>query len=115
MCSGPQVQADSMRNREHAISADEDGNVYVAGGFNSPSLVFGLTRRRIAYGGASGFADIFVARYSSDGQALWAKKAGGEADDHGYAVIDVSRLPAGVYLLRFEDGQNVLVRRFVNI
>ena len=63
------------------ISTDLSGKVYVTGYFFTPSISFGsyfLTN--------AGVYDIFIAKYDSSGNVLWAKSAGGSGDDRGYGI-----------------------------
>ncbi|MGH1364731.1 MAG: AgmX/PglI C-terminal domain-containing protein [Calditrichia bacterium] len=57
------------------IKTDGSGNIIVAGEFREIALV-GKTQLT-----ARGGADIYVAKFSSDGQPLWAKQLGGQYDD----------------------------------
>ncbi len=54
------------------IASDRNGNVYVTGAFESPSITFGPSTFNNA---GSGF-DAFVAKYNSNGILQWAKHAG---------------------------------------
>ena len=67
-----------------AVASDHDGNIYVAGSFNSPSMVFAST----VYNNNSLFSgsDIFLVKYDSLGNVLWAKTAGGAWSDGATAV-----------------------------
>ena len=63
------------------ISVDAYGNSYVTGYF-SGTVTFGdftLT--------SSGSADFFAAKMDSDGNWLWAKRAGGSGNERGYGII----------------------------
>ena len=64
-----------------SIAVDASGNAYLAGYFNSPTLTFGLTSLTNA-----GTYDLFLAKYDSNGNVLWAKKAGGTGDDYATSV-----------------------------
>ena len=55
-----------------SVAADGSGNVYVAGEFTSSTLAFGTTTLI-----NKGTQDIFLTKYNSDGNVLWAKSAGG--------------------------------------
>jgi hypothetical protein len=69
-----------------SVSADTKGNVFVTGGFQSPTLVLGSITL-INAGGGNGYAnDIFIAKYKANGNVLWAKRVGGTGSDEGYAV-----------------------------
>lgn len=66
-----------------AVAVDDLGNVYLAGYFKSPTLTFGTT----TLVNSGGFIyDLFVAKYDPDGNALWAKSAGGTGDDRAYGI-----------------------------
>jgi PKD repeat protein len=59
------------------VCCDAWGNVYIAGYFLSNSITFGTTiLNRVGFG-----TDMFVAKYDSSGNVLWAQRAGGTADD----------------------------------
>ena len=70
----------SSDDRGYAIAVDSSANVYVAGAFNN-TATFDTTNLTSA-----GSFDIFVAKYNSAGQLLWARQAGGSLDDYGTAV-----------------------------
>ena len=65
----------------HGVAADATGNVYVTGLFSSTNAVFGavtLTNLSIT--------EMFVAKYSPDGNVIWAKSAGGNDEDSSDAI-----------------------------
>ena len=62
------------------IAIDAASNCYVTGYFKD-STVLGNSRL-----GSNGGSDIFVAKYDSSGNALWAKNAGGNLDDQGSSI-----------------------------
>ncbi|MFA5498544.1 MAG: SBBP repeat-containing protein [Candidatus Cloacimonadia bacterium] len=64
----------------YVIAVDAEGNSYVNGSFKGTST-FGTTVLT-----NNGWADIFVSKLDTDGNWLWAKQAGGTADDYGYAI-----------------------------
>ncbi|MFH1004317.1 MAG: SBBP repeat-containing protein [Bacteroidota bacterium] len=63
-----------------SISADAMGNCYVTGGF-SDSVKFGSYKLTSLGGG-----DVFVAKYDSSGNCLWAKSGGSVANDGGTGI-----------------------------
>ncbi|MBI3502478.1 MAG: SBBP repeat-containing protein [Bacteroidetes bacterium] len=65
----------------YGICTDTFGNVFITGEFASPTITFGnysLTN--------SGSADIYIVKYNSSGNVLWAKSAGGVNSDVGFSV-----------------------------
>lgn len=64
-----------------SVSADAGGNVVVTGTFYSSTLTFGSTTLINA-----GSWDIFIAKYDTNGNVLWAKSVGGTANDQGNSV-----------------------------
>jgi len=65
------------------ISNDVGGNVYVTGYFNGSSITFGTT---ILTNVSSNTYDMFVVKYNTSGNVLWAKSAGGTSDDYGQSI-----------------------------
>ncbi|MDB6112507.1 MAG: hypothetical protein JWR69_4257 [Pedosphaera sp.] len=62
-------------------AVDASGNCYVTGACMSTNATFGgllLTN--------SGGADVFVAKYSSTGAAIWARHGGGPSDSYGNGI-----------------------------
>lgn len=68
------------------VSTDLSGNVYVAGYFQSTSVVFGSTTLTNTDNTAT-YDDFFVAKYTSAGNVLWAKTTGNSANhDIGWSA-----------------------------
>jgi len=68
------------------IATDASGNVYVTGTFTSSSMTIGSTILLNSSGG-SGSGDIFIAKYDSTGNVIWAKSAGsGFPQDFGNGI-----------------------------
>jgi hypothetical protein len=63
------------------VATDAIGNVYVTGNFYSSTLVFGSTTLT-----CSGIDDMYIVKYDSNGNVIWAKSAGGTNIDRGYGV-----------------------------
>ncbi len=73
----------------YCASVDATGNVYLNGYFTSSSMTIGSTT--LTNANTDGSADIFLTKYNSTGNVVWAKSAGGTATEWGYSVItDVS-------------------------
>jgi hypothetical protein len=70
--------ADDVGN---AIAVDGGGNNYVTGYYKSGSATFGATVLTNAGG-----AEIFVGKYDSSGNVIWAKRAGGNSNDFGNSI-----------------------------
>ncbi|MBI3500343.1 MAG: gliding motility-associated C-terminal domain-containing protein [Bacteroidetes bacterium] len=66
-----------------SVATDKAGNVYVAGNFSSLSINFnGIT----LYNASAGASDIFLVKYDSFGNVLWAKRAGGKGNDGCWGI-----------------------------
>jgi hypothetical protein len=77
----------TSQDESNSIALDSFGNVYIAGYFRNTPITFGaytLTN--------NGYADMFVAKYSSAGNAVWAKSNGG-----GYFDDQASSVTTDVY------------------
>ncbi|HRD00902.1 MAG TPA: SBBP repeat-containing protein, partial [Candidatus Syntrophosphaera thermopropionivorans] len=70
----------------YGIAVDASGNSYVTGYFQSPNAYFDSTTLT-----NSGSDDIFVAKLDSNGNWVWANKAGANKGDYGYSIaVDAS-------------------------
>ncbi len=67
------------------IASDPSGNVFVSGAFRSSTIAFGIDT---LINHLSGFDDIFVVKYDSSGNVLWAKSEGGLNYEHAYCATD---------------------------
>ena len=66
------------------ISTDGNGNSYITGGFDSPTFTVGsttLTSNSLPCG-----SNIFIAKYDSSGNVIWAESAGGTGSDFSTAI-----------------------------
>ncbi|HRQ88030.1 MAG TPA: SBBP repeat-containing protein [Bacteroidia bacterium] len=71
----------SLADRAYGVVADADGNIYTTGHYESTDAqVDGATVPN------QGEYDIFVAKYSPDGDLLWLRTAGGKGYDYGHAI-----------------------------
>ena len=66
------------------IALDGSGNLYYMGTFTTSTITFGTTT--LTNSGSAGSSDIFIVKYGIEGNVLWAKSAGGSANDVGYGI-----------------------------
>ncbi len=66
----------------NSVTTDASGNVYIAGDFLSPTIVIGSTILS-----NNGGPDMFIAKYDSNGNALWAKSAGRGNIDYASSLV----------------------------
>ena len=86
------TQAGGTRAGQGAgIAVDPRGNSYVAGFFSGTATFGAGEDNEIDLTAASGFQDIFVAKYDRNGRLLWAARAGGTADDGGFGIAADAR------------------------
>ncbi|GAB3171688.1 SBBP repeat-containing protein [Telluribacter humicola] len=64
-------------DRGYATTVDNSGNVYATGSFTG-TVTFGSITLT-----STGSSDVFIVKYSSNGDVLWAFKAGGTNNDQG--------------------------------
>jgi hypothetical protein len=62
----------------NSCSTDANGNIIITGYFASPTVTFGTTTLTSA-----GSYDMFIVKYNTSGNVLWAKSAGGNSADYG--------------------------------
>lgn len=113
----------------YSICVDNNFNVYVTGYFLSYTISFGTTTLTNSYMNSD---DIFIAKYDSFGNLIWAKDAGGIDDDVSYGIcadvqgsiyitgiffspaisfdsITFNSLGGGdVYIAKYDSGGNIL-------
>lgn len=66
-----------------SIAVDTSGNICIAGYFSSPEVAFGAITLTNS---GSGYADMFVVKYDSDGSIVWAKSAWGTSQDYANGI-----------------------------
>lgn len=66
----------------YCITSDVLGNVYATGLFQSPTVTFGT----FTLVSSSGDQDVFIVKYDSSGNVIWAKSAGGSGSDEGTSI-----------------------------
>jgi hypothetical protein len=65
----------------YGVAHDQNGNCFITGTFQSPYLSFGNTNLS-----CSGSWEVFVTKYDSTGNLVWARSAGGGGNDYANAV-----------------------------
>jgi len=90
----------NLSDQASAVATDASGNVYVTGSFSGINASFGngITVN------SSGSEDIFLAKYSADGNTQWVRVAGasGTGADRGRSVtVDAA---GNVYVAGFFEG-----------
>ncbi|MBI5476247.1 MAG: T9SS type A sorting domain-containing protein [Ignavibacteriales bacterium] len=65
-----------------AMAVDTNGNCYYTGYFQSPTISFGTTTLT----NKGGMHDMFIVKYDSNGNVLWAKNPGGTGSDIGSGI-----------------------------
>ena len=86
----------------NSVSTDASGNVYVTGYFQSATITFGSITMTNSN---SGWEEIFIVKYDSSGNALWAKSAGGSGNDYGQFVsIDAN---GNVFITGYFDSPQI--------
>lgn len=83
----------------YGIQTDASGNVFVAGKYEENNAIFGDTAVPCA-----GNHDVFLAKYTSNGDFLWVRTGGGIGGDYAHAMtVDAS---GNVYVAGEIEGPN---------
>ncbi|MCX6292069.1 MAG: SBBP repeat-containing protein [Bacteroidetes bacterium] len=91
-----------------SIAADANGNIYLAGTFDSPTLAFDT----ILLNNAGGF-DSFLTKYDSTGHVTWAVRVGGLSDDKILSVA-IDRTGSGnVYVTGWFESDTLRIGNFI--
>jgi len=69
-----------------SIATTQAGNVYIAGSFSSDSLLFDSVKLFKMGGSGTGLGSVFVAKYDSSGNVIWAKSSVGAGVCAGVAT-----------------------------
>jgi len=104
-----------------SITSDNFGCVYITGSFSGITTFGSFTLQAI------GQEDCFLAKYDSNGNCIWAKKAGGNKDDSGSgltldndgniylcginnetATFDSFTIPPGGFIAKYDTSGNCL-------
>jgi hypothetical protein len=89
------------------VSTDANGNVLIAGAYESLFITFGNDTLTNAGG-----QDIFIAKYDASGNALWAKGAGGTDYDYAQSICTDANgnvfVTGGFYSTAISFGSTVL-------
>ncbi|MBI3501011.1 MAG: T9SS type A sorting domain-containing protein [Bacteroidetes bacterium] len=109
-----------------SIATDANSNAYVTGYFYSSSFTFGSTTLTNVYYGQT---DIFIVKYDSSGNVIWAKSAGGTQGDRGNGIAtdasgdvyatgivisdsitfdSITLYNSGVFVVKYDPSGNVL-------
>jgi len=73
----------------HAVAVDTVGNTYITGEFASPTLV--IDTITLTKAGADS-SDIFIAKFNTNGNVLWASSAGGAGNEIANSVVVDSKI-----------------------
>lgn len=107
----------------YGVASDKFGNIYATGLFTSPSITFGT--KTLINNSTAGNYDIYIVKYDSSGNVLWAKSAGGSGYDAGYSictdildniyitgVFNSPSIVFGTYTLTASGSDNVFIAKY---
>jgi hypothetical protein len=78
----------TLDDRGLSICLDASGNVYMTGYYDStPVSIYDQTGISSITLETSGFSDVLLVKYSSNGAILWATRMGGAFPDQGTAIV----------------------------
>ena len=85
----------------YGICTDANDNVCITGYFNSPSITFGAITLSNTY-----CADVFVTKFDSSGNVLWAKSAHGTRSDYAFSIC--SDANNNIYITGMFDSSPII-------
>jgi len=85
-----------------SVSTDANGNVFVAGLFESPTITFGSI---VLTNTSSANDDMFIVKYDSNGNVLWAKSGSAGSNSEGTSVSTDSN--GNVFLTGMFNSSNI--------
>jgi hypothetical protein len=90
----------SNSDLDGCVAIGASGDVYVTGTFGSPSIAFGnnITLTNADNSGYVNMVDMFIVKYGADGNAVWAKNAGGRSNGWGIATTHDSEGSENVFV-----------------
>jgi len=91
----------------HQIAVDNAGSSYIVGYFNSTNFsIGGIVLTNYSPSVVNPW-DVFVAKYDTDGNVLWATKFGGTNNDRGWGIaVDTNR---NCYVTGFFNSTNFFI------
>jgi len=86
----------------YATTTDVSGNIYVTGSFGGATTIFGTSTLNNL-----GLADVFLVKYDSLGNVLWARSAGGAGND--IATSAITDASGNVYITGYFDSASTTI------
>ena len=80
--------SDNCPSKSECVAVDFMGDSYVVGSFSGANITFGSVV--LTNDTTTGTSDIFIVKYNSFGNVIWAKSFGGSTDDVAYSVASDS-------------------------
>lgn len=96
------AQNNGGNSEGYSTSTDANGNVYVSGSYSDASITFGST---VLTNPANGSFNIFIVKYNTSGNVLWAKTSGGDGVTVGYGIT--TDAAGNVYVTGGYAGYNI--------
>jgi len=91
-----------------ALAVDQVGNIYITGGFESATIVFDSVTLSLDSLGS----DIYLTKFDTNGNVVWAKRTGGIFNDQSYCItIDSAGdiFIGGIFGMTFNFAGNTLI------
>lgn len=105
-CQWAKSVGNKLTDNVKSICTDNNGNVFITGYFLDASIDFGTTTLTNT-ANYSNYCDLFIAKYSPEGNVLWAKSAGGIGHEFGNSIsCDTS---GNVFLGGYFTGHSISI------
>lgn len=112
--AGSLVWAKSFGSKDEdeleSVAADENGNIYLTGVYNGPSISFDTIT--LNHSAGSGL-DFFITKMDSSGNVLWAKSFGSNGNDKVWALAIDPSSNGGVYAAGEFDSDSIKIGQII--
>jgi len=94
-----------------SISVDGNGGVYVTGGFESDTIIFGTDTLKNSHPPGQNLYDDFVVKYNSNGTVAWAQSMAG---GYGWSISADTIIGGNVYVTGQYSGGVLIAGNYLN-
>lgn len=100
--SAGSTTSSSPSDKGQSITTDASGHVFMTGYFEGDTITFDYITLTNTY---QNFGDIFIVKFDTNGNVIWAKSAGSISNDLGYSLV--ADATGNVFISGYFSGQTI--------